>query len=217
MNPKRMPMTPSSFVRAALAALLGLAFAASASAQTGAAVAAPETAAAPGAAATPGTAPEAPAATATAAAPAATGPLAQFAWLEGCWRGDVNKREFREQWLPLRGDLMIGISHTVMEGKTLDFEYLRLDPRADGLFYVTTQPGQGELAFRLVKVTPHDGGDVEYAFANPARDFPKTIAYRRSSDGWLYATVDGKIDGADRQVIYPMRRIDCETGELIKK
>jgi hypothetical protein len=25
------------------------------------------------------------------------------AWLEGCWRGAVNQREFREHWLPLRG------------------------------------------------------------------------------------------------------------------
>ena len=40
-----------------------------------------------------------------AAAPtaAAADPLARFAWLDGCWRGNVNQREFREQWMPLRG------------------------------------------------------------------------------------------------------------------
>ena len=47
---------------------------------------------------------------------------------------------------------------------------------------------------------------------------PRRNSRRRSPTaahgrGWLYATVDGKIDGADRQVIYPMRRIDCESGE----
>src|SRR5512141_84697 len=51
--------------------------------------------------------------------------LAQLAWLEGCWRGVANDREFREHWLPLRGDLLVGVSHTVMEGKTVGFEYLR--------------------------------------------------------------------------------------------
>jgi len=212
-------MIVASIARAALAALLALALGANVSAQMGTPGAPADAAAATNAAA-PAATPPAPTSDASppaTASPAASDPLAQFAWLEGCWRGDVNKREFREQWLPLRGGLMVGVSHTVMEGKTLDFEYLRLDPRADGVFYVTAQPGQGELAFKLVKVTPHDGGDVEYAFANPARDFPKTIAYRRSSGGWLYATVDGKVGGADRQVIYPMRRIDCETGELIKK
>src|SRR5262245_44859233 len=56
--------------------------------------------------------------------PTLTGALAPFAWLEGCWRGDVNRRDFREHWLPLRGDLLVGASHTVMEGKTLSYEYL---------------------------------------------------------------------------------------------
>jgi hypothetical protein len=160
--------------------------------------------------------PAAPAATA-APATAADSPLAQLAWLEGCWRGSVNKREFIEHWLPLRGDLLVGVSHTAMDGKTLDYEYLRIEPRADGIHYVTTPSGQKEVAYKLVDVTTAEGGDVVFAFANPAQDFPQKISYRRGSEGWLYATVDGKVAGADRQVIYPMRRIGCETGELIKK
>jgi len=147
----------------------------------------------------------------------AASPLAPLAWLEGCWRGSVNKREFREHWLPLRGDLMVGISHTVMDGKTLDFEYLRLERRADGVHYVTVPSGQKETAFKLAEVATPEGGDVVFTFANPAHDFPQRISYRRSSEGWLYATVEGKVAGADRQVIYPMRRIGCESGELIKK
>ena len=34
-------------------------------------------------------------------------------------------------------------------------------------------------------------------------------------DGWLYETVEGSLDGADKHVIYPLRRINCETGALI--
>src|SRR5688500_734656 len=71
------------------------------------------------------------------------GPIARFAWLEGCWRGEVNRREYREHWLPLRGGLMIGVSHTTSEGKTQGYEYLRLEPRADGVYYIvniTTGP-----------------------------------------------------------------------------
>ena len=54
-------------------------------------------------------------------------PLAPLAWLEGCWRGTVNQREYREHWMPLRGNLMLGMSQTVVAGKTQDFEYLRLE------------------------------------------------------------------------------------------
>jgi len=146
----------------------------------------------------------------------AAGPLAPLAWLEGCWRGAVNQREFREHWLPLRGELMIGASHTVMDGKTLDYEYLRLENRADGIYYVTTPSGQKETPYKLVD-TATDQGDVVFSFANPAREFPQKISYRRGSEGWLYATVDGKVGGVDRQVVYPMRRVGCETGEFIKK
>ena len=53
--------------------------------------------------------------------------------------------------------------------------------------------------------------------ARRAGSVPQRIVYRRGSEGWLYATIDGKVKGEDRQVIYPMRRIDCETGEFIRK
>jgi hypothetical protein len=150
------------------------------------------------------------------ASPAPAPTLQSLAWLEGCWRGAVNKRDFREHWAPLRGELMVGVSHTVMDGKTLDFEYLRLEPRADGVYYVTSVPGQKDAAYRLTG-TSTDKGDIIWTFTNPAQEFPKTISYRQGTEGWLYATVEGRISGADRTVIYPMRRIGCESGELIKK
>ena len=56
--------------------------------------------------------------------------LASLAWLDGCWRGDVAKYEFREHWLPLRGGLMVGAGHVVFQGKTQDYGYLRLETRA---------------------------------------------------------------------------------------
>jgi hypothetical protein len=168
-----------------------------------------------------------PAASAPAANPAAGGapvpgpavddPLAQLAWLDGCWRGSVNQREFREHWMPPRGGMLVGVSQTVMDGKTLDYEYLRIESRPDGVNYVMSPPGKPEIAYRLADVAPQQGGDVVFTFASAGQDFPQKILYRKSTEGWLYATVEGKVGGADRQVIYPMRRIGCESGELIKK
>ncbi len=149
-------------------------------------------------------------------APEAASPLGQLAWLEGCWRGSVNQREFREQWLPLRGGVMLGVNHTVMDGKTVDFDYLRIESRADGIYYVITPPDAKGIAYKLGEVTSPDG-DTVFPFANPTQEFPREITYRRNTEGWLYATVDGKVSGTDRQVIYPMRRIGCESGEVIRK
>jgi hypothetical protein len=148
-------------------------------------------------------------------------PLAQLAWLEGCWRGSVNEREFREQWMPLRGGLLLGVSQTVMGAKSQDFEYLRIEPRPDGVFYVTQSPDAKAVSFKLIGKTVDtaaDRNDEIFTFENPEREFPQRIIYRRSgSGGWLYAQVEGKVNGAERQVIYPMRRIDCASGALLNK
>lgn len=203
-------MTIAKIFRAVSALVCGLLLGAAASAQT------PPASPAPASASAPGAAPAAPAAPAPAADEAPAPTLASLSWLEGCWRGSVNKREFREYWSPLRGDLMVGVSHTVMGEKTLDYEYLRLEPRADGVYYVTSVPGQQDAAYRLTG-TSTDKGDVIWTFTNATQEFPKTISYRRGTEGWVYATVEGRVGGAERSVIYPMRRIGCESGELIKK
>ena len=122
--------------------------------------------------------------------------------------------------MPLRGNMLIGVSQTVAEGRTQDYEYLRLELRADGVYYVTTPPGQKEGVFRLAEQTidrTDNRNDAVFVFVNTAQDFPQKITYRRASEGWLYAAVEGKIGGADRLVTYPMRRIACDSGELIPK
>jgi hypothetical protein len=167
----------------------------------------------------PSPAPSAPPADAAAppvATHAPTGPLADFAWLAGCWGGTVNQREFREHWMPLRGDLMLGTGHTVSGGRTQDFEYIRLEPNADGIRYVAAPGGQKETAFRFVGKTM-DGDDAIHTFEHPGNAFPQRIVYRRGSEGWLYVHVEGRVQGEERRVIWPMRRIDCETGELIRR
>lgn len=146
------------------------------------------------------------------------GPLAPLAWLAGCWRGSVNQRDFREHWMPLRGNLLIGTSHTVAQGKTQGFEYLRIEARQDAVYYVAAPSGKNEEAFRLAEQTVDRASgrnDEIFTFVNPALEFPQKITYRRASEGWLYAVIEGKVNGADRQVTYPMRRVGCESDEYI--
>jgi hypothetical protein len=148
------------------------------------------------------------------------GPLAALAWLEGCWKGTVNRREFREHWMPLRGNVLIGVSHMVMQDRTQGFEYLRLESRSDGIYYVAAPSGKSESVFRMTEQTfdRAEGRDDQiFTFVNPAQEFPQKITYRRGSEGWLYAVVSGKPGGKDREITYPMRRVDCESGEFIRR
>jgi uncharacterized protein DUF6265 len=153
---------------------------------------------------------------AAAPTPIDTTSLASLAWLEGCWRGAVNQREFREHWLPLRGGMMIGASHNVLQDKTVDYEYLRLESRADGLHYVAIPSGKPPADFRLATATSDDRG-AHFTFVNVADAFPQQLAYHRGAEGWLYASIEGKLNGEARTVTFPMRRTNCETGEPIRK
>ena len=147
-----------------------------------------------------------------------TPPLAieSLAWLEGCWRGAVNQREFREYWLPLQGGMLVGAGHTVMQDKTQDFDYLRVEVRPDGVYYVVAPSGKPETSFKLTAIVD-DGHGPDFSFVKDGNEFPQRIVYHRGSEGWLYATVEGKLNGEDRKVTYPMRRIVCESGEPIRK
>lgn len=144
--------------------------------------------------------------------------LTSLAWLEGCWRGTAGPREFREHWMPLQGAMLIGVSQMVEKGATLGYEFLRIEPRQGGVFYVASPSGKSETAFRFdgkTVDTAMERNDTTFTFVNPGQEFPQSISYRRAKDGWLYATVEGKVAGAERKVTYPMRRVGCESGEFI--
>jgi len=163
---------------------------------------------------------QAPAEPSTPTVPPEEGPINPLAWLEGCWSSDVNKRETREHWLPLRGNLMLGMSQTVVQGKTQDYEYLRMESRPDGVYYVVLPSGQNATNFKFEGksvVTMGDRSDDAFTFTNSTLEFPSKIVYRRARQGWLYVSVEGKVNGTDKEVTYPMRRISCETGEVIER
>ena len=142
--------------------------------------------------------------------------IESLGWLEGCWRGNVNRREFREYWLPLRGGMIVGAGHTVMQDKTQDFEYMRIEARPDGVYYVVAPSGKPESSFKLATITDDSNG-TEFTFVKAVDEFPQRIVYHRGAEGWLYASIEGKANGEERKVVYPMRRIGCESGEPIVK
>jgi hypothetical protein len=162
------------------------------------------------------TAPEDHAKKIEAAEPAPTGPIAPLAWLAGCWQGSVNQRDFREQWLPFRGGMLVGAGQKVLGGKMQDYEYLRIESRVDGVYFSQFTGDRKEISFKLASTATEDK-DTIFTFTNTGAGFPARLIYRRGADGWLYETIEGPLNGADKRVIYPLRRVSCESGELIPK
>ena len=119
-----------------------------------------------------------------------------LAWLEGEWCTEpVEGRQTCEQWGPARGGMMLGTSHTVREGKTRSFEFMRIvwnQPSDDAvirLVFIGAPQGRNPVTFGW---TP--SGDAGVTFSNTAHDYPQRIRYWRTGDT-LNAEVSLK-DGA---------------------
>jgi len=113
--------------------------------------------------------------------------LSDLLWLSGDWQTPAGGRvQIEEHWTQPAGGSMMGMSRTVSGEKTVEFEYLRIEQRADGIYYVAHPkarcPGTD---FKLTRVSP-----IEAVFENPEHDFPKRIIYRKSADDALTASID---------------------------
>jgi hypothetical protein len=140
-------------------------------------------------------------------------PFEALAWLRGCWEGKVARREFTEQWQSARGGMMLGSSQTVIGQRTQDYTYMRLETRPDGVYYVVVPSGKKEIAFKLTGVEDDKGVKV-FTFNGSQDEFPQRIVYRHNEEGSMFAQVGGKVDGKDKEVTYPMHRVDCVTGAI---
>jgi len=108
---------------------------------------------------------------------------------------------------------MLGFSRMVEEGKTVAFEYLRINEVGDEeLILVASPSGQETASFRMVEST----GD-SVVFENPEHDFPQRIIYRLDDNGNLAGRIEGLIDGAPRAVDFPMERSSCGNGSNEKQ
>lgn len=63
--------------------------------------------------------------------------LAELGWIAGSWQTAPGGRtRTEEHWTRAAGDSMLGMSRTVAGSRTVEFESVRLEQRADGTYYV---------------------------------------------------------------------------------
>jgi hypothetical protein len=129
-----------------------------------------------------------------------------LAWLKGCWTSSRNGRAITEHWLKPAGGTMLGISRTVAEGKTVEFEFMQIRQEAgDEVLFIAKPSGQPEATFKLIK-----GSASEVIFENPQHDFPQRVIYRLQSDGSLLGRIEGVSKGKEKSVDFPMTRARCD-------
>ncbi len=130
---------------------------------------------------------------------AAAGP-ADLAFMKGAWEGGLPGMKFEERWTEEAGGLMLGIARTIKGDRAIAFEFLRIEFRKDGIFYVAQPGGKPRTDFKL---TASDGKSA--TFENPGHDHPKWIRYSLTPDGSLKAELDGA-EGKQSFVFKPVQR-----------
>ena len=111
---------------------------------------------------------------------------ADLAFMKGAWEGSAPGLKFEERWTEEAGGLMLGVSRTIKGDRAIGFEFLRIEFRKDGVFYVAQPGGKPKTEFKLT------ASDRQSAtFENPEHDHPKLIRYSLMPDGSLKADLDG--------------------------
>lgn len=111
--------------------------------------------------------------------------LSDLSWFAGSWVTTDGATRIEEYWTRPSDNSMLGMGRTIKDGRTMFFEYLRIESRDDGIYYVAHPAARPGTDFKL---TSFDAGQA--TFENPTHDFPKRIRYRRESDGSITAITD---------------------------
>ena len=116
--------------------------------------------------------------------------IEDVALLKGCWVGDLDGIELREQWSDGGGGMMLGTTRFFRDGRVVDFEFGMFIQDENG---VTLWPyPKGERSANGFPLVSTSG---ELVFENLAHDFPVRIIYRPRG-----TSVYPRIEGRDGQV-----------------
>jgi hypothetical protein len=116
--------------------------------------------------------------------------LHDLGWIAGSWTGALRGVEMEEHWTAPKGDSMIGIHRDVGQGRTLSFEFLRIEQRQDQIVYLSMPNGRSPATpFPLRELS-----GTRVVFENPAHDFPQRIIYWKDGTD-LRARIEGTING----------------------
>jgi hypothetical protein len=117
--------------------------------------------------------------------------LQDIGWLAGEWQIASPTRCVEEQWTAPSSNMLVGMSRTVGDGRTTSFEFMRIEARADGIYYVAQPGGRPPVDFKLASESA-----TELVFVNPGHaDRVKKVLYTRAAGDRMTARIEGENGG----------------------
>ncbi|MEO8586308.1 MAG: DUF6265 family protein [Acidobacteriota bacterium] len=130
--------------------------------------------------------------------------IASLAWLSGAWGGDDAGMFNEETWLPPKAGSMLAVHRDVKGGKTVGFEFLRIEERDGSLVYIASPEGKPPTPFKLV-----ESGAKRAVFENETHDFPRRVLYFREGET-LHARIEGTRGGKPAAKEWTWRRVSVK-------
>ena len=109
--------------------------------------------------------------------------LKQLDWMSGRWVSQGQE----EHWSKPHSASMLGYHRDTKDGKTIFFEFLRIEESSKGIIYWASPSGGPAVPFYLSSMGKH-----RVTFSNPDHDFPKEIHYSRRRNKLRARISDGK-------------------------
>lgn len=135
-------------------------------------------------------------------------PIAQIAWLTGCWAADGEEAGSVEYWLAPAAGTMQGVGRSVKGGRLAQFEFMSIRTTADGRLVFLALPG-GRNPTEFTSTT---FGAAEVVFESPRAAFPNRVIYRRTGERTMLARIEGLANGEARAVNFAFTRTACASG-----
>lgn len=111
-------------------------------------------------------------------------------WMAGSWAGTSGSVAMEEHWTAPSGNSMIGMHRDVGKGRTLSFEFLRIEQQGDQIVYLSMPNGRSPATPFPLK----ESSANRVVFENPTHDFPQRIIYWKDGND-LRARIEGTMNG----------------------
>ena len=128
-------------------------------------------------------------------------------WLVGHWVLERNGRTIEENWTDAAGGRMFSVGRTLEGDRLVEFEFVRIEARPEGVFYVAQPEGAPPTDFKL---TQSDAKSLR--FENPEHDFPQIVRYWTDGPDRLHAEVSAAVEGKEHAQRFDYRRVSCPLG-----
>lgn len=128
--------------------------------------------------------------------------VSELNWFAGQWEMVKGETVTEEHWLSESGNVMMGMSRTVLGNKLLEYEFIILEQDSIGNIYYRAKPvQQKDASFKLTAVEHRKA-----IFENHQHDFPQRIIYRCISEDSLVARIEGVRNGNMRSIEFSYRK-----------